>query len=900
MKKRSIFYIALILLLTHLTFGQQFNLSGQITDARTNSPLPFVSIYLSNTSYATESDSLGHFKLSNIPVAKYNLVVSMIGYQTFYQTIVLEGTTLTPINIQMQVAENVLNEVSVKAKRDKRWEKELQLFEKQFFGQSVAAKSCKILNPWVLDFEVEANKLKAIAHDVIQIQNDYLGYQIEYTLKHFIYDGTNTSFGGYTLFVPLGTTNSEQKEKWNLNRRQAFRNSELYFIKSLINQQTKSIDFEAFTDKSGSNPLERSPYFYQNQAKKLLPFLLDSLAQKDSKSGNWLITLPRRFELHLKDSEGGFSIYKDKICQVSWIETTGKSLIFNKDGLLLNPQDWVVSGYLSNGRIAELLPLNYRLDETLTIKPKPNFWKEQIEKPFFTTDKSYYFKGDLIQLSGIMVYENVSRTSSLSRIVRIELVNPKTSKVVGKQKVEIDDNGEFSTQIQVPDSIEAQTYVLRAYTQWMRNWGDSTASYRWLPILSKLENFDIPNVLADDKIEIQQKDSTVTTTLPLLANERVRWLSARVFDNKIDTDLPLPPLKTGNFISLPDTLKPKYEVEKGINLTGKTFDIKGQAVLNANITLLVPKLGLSYITTTDSSGLFRFENLPIEGEPQIILKATDLKNRALPNIELCSNDSLKVIDYGLSPQFKKRASETSITQSIIYEKGKKVIQLQEVEIKEKKNITPPKTIYGPADYRVLAKDIPKSALGDNILVVLQGRVPGVTVVDGYEKPKGEDFFPKKALIVTLRGGSTSNSFQATRGQPLILVDGVPFDDLNQLLAIPPSRVASIEVYNRSNNMSGGRGYYGIIAIYTKKMSDEETTEYTKDKNVRTFTLEGATHITKPTRSSIFNWEPNLSIDPMKPPIYEFPKPPKGNYSIVIEGVNKQGKIIKQQALFEIK
>jgi len=866
--KTSAIFILCLSIVTKSIYAQK--IEGFVKDAESKQPLPYASVFIGSTTLGTSTDSTGFFKLQNIPVGNYTLIVSYLGYNSF------------------QIS------VEIKAGKDTKLELLLQPNKKALDGESAASKLCKILNPWVIDFESDGNTLTAKASDFIVIDNQYLGYQIEYSLKNFKWDGSQTSIGGYARFIPLGTTENQKRETWNQNRQKAYRNSEIYFVNALIKHQAKNAGFEAFIDKPGNNPLERSPFFYQNQLKKLSPISLDSLMTKDEKTAHWRLTLPRRVEIQLNGSEGSFSIYRDKLCQVAWIESSGKPLIFNQNGLLLNPQDWAIAGYLTNGRITEMLPLDFIPAAEITQKSKPNFWAEQIEKPFFTTDKSYYFKGDTIQIGGMMHYSNPEKMGSMSRILNLELVNPKTHQIIAKQKTQINEDGSFQSVMAVSDSILKQTYLLRAYTRWMRNWGDSVFSYRWLPIISKYENIKNDLPIKEGSLSITPSDSLVSIEIPQSEGTSFSWLSASVVDNETVKQFDVT-LKTGIFPPLPNALKPIYYIERGIDLMGKVLDRKASPAANANVILIISKTGQSFIATTDSNGVFQFDNLPIENQQQILVKASDAKNKAIPNIEINAEKAVSTVDYGTIPQIITEQSETPV--SVVYAKSSSYsgIQLKEVEVKAKKTTVsvPPKNIYGGADYVLEGNTLAKAAISENILTALQGRVPGLTLVEKY------DDYGFRQLIITLRGGNASNGLQiAVRNQPLILVDGVPFEDVNQLLAIPTSRIASVEIYNKSSNMAGLRGYHGIIAVYTKKISDEERNEFVKDANIKSLIINGIASVRKTTFSSVFHWQPDMIINPWAKTTYQFPKPPKGSYAITIEGLNKQGKIEKFQTIYK--
>lgn len=150
-----------------------------------------------------------------------------------------------------------------------------------------------------------------------------------------------------------------------------------------------------------------------------------------------------------------------------------------------------------------------------------------------------------------------------------------------------------------------------------------------------------------------------------------------------------------------------------------------------------------------------------------------------------------------------------------------------VIVKAQKPPKPIVSLYKSADYIVQGKDLFDKAVGMNFLVALQGRVPGINIVQILD----EAGFPK--LVITMRGGSTTGGFlKGTLPQPLVLVDGVPFDNINQLQSLPASQVEWVEVVNRAESLLGLRGYAGVISIITKNAASLSPTEAPQPDFVR--------------------------------------------------------------------
>ncbi len=71
-----------LLLLAITTIYGQNTLHGIVKDTHTNENLSFVNVYFSDLEKGTSTNELGYFTFENIPTGTYNILFSMIGYET--------------------------------------------------------------------------------------------------------------------------------------------------------------------------------------------------------------------------------------------------------------------------------------------------------------------------------------------------------------------------------------------------------------------------------------------------------------------------------------------------------------------------------------------------------------------------------------------------------------------------------------------------------------------------------------------------------------------------------------------------------------------------------------------------------------------------------------------------
>lgn len=89
---------------------------GRIIDTNTEKPLAGANILLKNTSKGTQTDDKGYFRLEKVPVGRYQLEVSSVGFetQTISEVLVESGKEVV-MEIRLQEATKQLGEATVKA-----------------------------------------------------------------------------------------------------------------------------------------------------------------------------------------------------------------------------------------------------------------------------------------------------------------------------------------------------------------------------------------------------------------------------------------------------------------------------------------------------------------------------------------------------------------------------------------------------------------------------------------------------------------------------------------------------------------------------------------------------------------------------------------------------------------
>lgn len=115
--------VRLVFLLFFLFQGLQLHaqstqtIRGSLVDNILNERVAFASIIVLNTNplLSTTADSLGHFKIANVPIARYDIQISCAGYEpTIISEVAVGSAKEVFLTIRLKQKINMLNEVAIK------------------------------------------------------------------------------------------------------------------------------------------------------------------------------------------------------------------------------------------------------------------------------------------------------------------------------------------------------------------------------------------------------------------------------------------------------------------------------------------------------------------------------------------------------------------------------------------------------------------------------------------------------------------------------------------------------------------------------------------------------------------------------------------------------------------
>lgn len=369
----------LIINIHYALFAQTFSITGKITDEETGNAISNASVFLSNTSYGTFTNSRGEFVLSNIRQGKYDLIVSYVGYETFAQTISKDVSA--SLNIQLKQKQAELNEVIVKSYDKNGWQKWGQFFTDNFIGTSIYSKGCAIKNPAVIrfSFSEKKNELTAFATEPLIIENKALGYIIRYQMEDFTYNFSDhfLFYAGYPLFEEMKGGRGKIR-RWAKARADVYDISLMHFMRSLYLNNLEQDGYQLYRLKRIAN-IEKERWMAKE--KKYYDTVSHNRTIMDYAS-----TLPAdSFSLYNK-----YIHQKDPIEIIDPKELSSDSIAYAADSVTaaLDFNDFLIVRYLKRTMPDEYFATTKSDNKNQTVSSTLSLLNK---KPVYITSNGYYY-----------------------------------------------------------------------------------------------------------------------------------------------------------------------------------------------------------------------------------------------------------------------------------------------------------------------------------------------------------------------------------------------------------------------------------------------------------------------------------------------------------------------------
>ena len=520
------------------------------------------------------------------------------------------------------------------------------------------------------------------------------------------------------------------------------------------------------------------------------------------------------------------------------------------------------------------------------------------EKIILFTDRTMFAGGEKILFTARLVDESTSGKSPLSQVLYLEIITPDGVHIGGGKYPLNNLTGRGC--ITIPPDIITGTYYLRAYTRFMRNRGPEAYAYIPLKIINpgkpdvlpgnpgnstpsavtgqvnKVYPLDPPTLELDKPVYSTRDSVRITIQGNRDTDEpSVLWcLSVVPAGSWSDTFVPWPMakqvMKEGDF--LPET--------RGISLSGR---LNKPAIVN----LSVPGEKECMAVRTDSAGRFLVGLPEYYGNKDLFICPTNeggTKMTIRVDNDFCPQPvSLPTPEFDLDPLEKETALRLARNANVSEFFRKPVSMEKTIEVQ------------------------PKRPFYDHPTEVLY--------FDKYiQLPTLEEYFSELPTPVKVRkkGGKKYFMFMGTQSgmaiyDPLVLIDWVAVDEVDDILGLPPQSILRIEFVN-APYLKGSMIYGGILSFISRQgdFAGINLPESGLFVNYGFYNDESCSSLTEQpsndrpdARNTVF-WKPGIILEPGKKAWETFTVPDTpGSYLVLLRGVTEEGVIIQSTATFEV-
>ncbi|WP_429382505.1 carboxypeptidase-like regulatory domain-containing protein [Mucilaginibacter sp. UYCu711] len=337
--KNILALLVFILLQLNIYAQGTYSISGTVKNGN-GELMESATVFLAGSEKVVATNAQGAFRFNGISPGTYQVVITMIGYTSAKQNIIVQNKSES-LNLILGYKQIVLDEVVIGDKGAR--EKHFKRFVTYFMGETRNAKACKILNPDVIEFTTYKGVLQATSSDFLIIENPNLGYRVKYLLKKFSDNNATgvTLYDGDSVFEPL-TGTEEQQKLWTKNRRAAYEGSLMHYLRSLYAGTSRKEGFLVYKITSPFLPLsiESIPIYAEQMIRRpdsnFFSFKVSARfyvlydkkkAAKEDRSSvstilmDYLDNTGSIFKLDTDtkvDKRGSYSDYKDKLIQNFW------------------------------------------------------------------------------------------------------------------------------------------------------------------------------------------------------------------------------------------------------------------------------------------------------------------------------------------------------------------------------------------------------------------------------------------------------------------------------------------------------------------------------------------------------------------------------------------------------
>ncbi len=423
------------------------------------------------------------------------------------------------------------------------------------------------------------------------------------------------------------------------------------------------------------------------------------------------------------------------------------------------------------------------------------------------TDRSSYISGDNALFS-LFLYDGLVTDTAPGSDIYVDLTDIKNRWITGTvAKVE---NGRASGMLEIPDNLVTAYYKMRAYTNYpnkdnylcvseifvTNRFGNSSDAIL-RSHLSKVENETTSQIIRIEKNEFRAKEKIdIVFDCPDSVSAMVRIVGKKQWANELEPNFGkcVPFSQNEGYTSLTP-----YD---GILVAGTVTDsVSGEPIDNAIVLIsLQDSIVRMMYDMTDSEGSFCVLLHNYYGQQEVFVSAFNRQMEPLHNTRITLREQFKYI-MANSSDFETMLPETDSTElnKALIAKAFEMQQYAPLGIENRPAALFDHFVVGEPRHTVFTDDFIE--LNDFKEITRE-----ITPFIRMRKAKNGQ---PELRVASDNGAVTAN--------PLLLVDGVPLTDLNQLIDKGSAVVKRVDTQNKPRNFGNISFTNGIVAVWTHKI-----------------------------------------------------------------------------------